>query len=255
MVIPLKLLILLLILVSCNIVDDFQKSDLSLKFFKLNNHGFYVYPNEKKYNQIIKRESEKHKIDWMFVKSVIIKESHYSEYLVSNTGAVGLMQLMPRKESYITENYNNFIKARKQKKNRDGERVYKGKTAEYWGLLYRKDLLSLYRKYKKSKSQLYKIDKRFNPKWNIIEGVRHLAIEYHYFKKRNGSNYKTRILASSSYNAGRRSVIKHKNKPEFDSIPINGQTEIYSIAVNRIYNALKHGDGQIHQNDIWVLYQ
>ncbi len=239
----------------CNIFDNFQNPDLSLKFFKLNEQGYYIYPNEKKYDTIIKEESEKNKIDWMFVKSVIIKESHYSEYLVSSTGAVGLMQLMPREGSYITENYHNFIKARKQKKNRNGKRLYKSKTAEYWGLQYKQDLLDLYNKHKKNKSKLYGFDKRFNPKWNIIEGIRHLAVEYHYFKKRNGSSYKTRILASSSYNAGRKSVIKHKNKPELDSIPINGQTEIYSIAVNRIYNALKNGDGQIYQNDIWVLYQ
>lgn len=244
-----------IIFVGCNLFDDFHKPDLRLKFFKLNDQGYYIYPNERKYNHLIKEEAQKNKIDWMFVKSVIIKESRYSDHLVSITGAVGLMQLMPRQNSYISRNYKNFLKARRQRRNERGKRIYKGKSAKTWGLLYQHELQTLYRRYKRDTKKLYNIDKRFDPKWNIKEGVRQLAREYHYFKKRNGSNYKTRILASSSYNAGRRSVIKNKNRPDLDSIPINGQTEIYSIAVNRIYKALKNGNGQVYGKDIWVLYQ
>ena len=81
---------------------------------------------KKKFQEFIQEVSNKHEIDWMFAKSIIIKESHYADHLVSLSGAVGLMQLMPRNGSYVSESFKNYMIARKQKRDkRDNEFIYR----------------------------------------------------------------------------------------------------------------------------------
>jgi soluble lytic murein transglycosylase-like protein len=47
------------------------------------------------YNPIVKRASEKHRIDQELIHVVIRAESNYDAFAISSDGAMGLMQLMP----------------------------------------------------------------------------------------------------------------------------------------------------------------
>jgi hypothetical protein len=214
----------------------------------------YYYPNEEKFQEYIIELSSKNKVDWMFVKSVIIKESHYADHLVSLSGAVGLMQLMPRTGSYTSESFTNYMIARKQKRNKSGVRIYKEKSAEEWGRIYQSELQNIYSMNKSNPELLYKLDRRFDPEWNIKEGIRQLATEYHFFLKRKHSEYESMILASAAYNAGRFAVMKSESNPKYDSIPINRETEKYIGSMLRVWEALKKGEGFIPENKSWVLW-
>lgn len=58
--------------------------------------GFALKPgNETKFDEIIKKASEKHGVDFHLIKSVIKAESLFDVKAVSTAGAKGLMQLMP----------------------------------------------------------------------------------------------------------------------------------------------------------------
>lgn len=58
--------------------------------------GYVLKPgNEKAFDNIIKRASEKHGVDFHLIKSVIKAESLFDRKAVSTAGAKGLMQLMP----------------------------------------------------------------------------------------------------------------------------------------------------------------
>lgn len=190
----------------------------------------------------------------MFAKAVIIKESHYADHLVSQSGAVGLMQLMPRNGSYTTNAFVNYMIARKQKRDKDGKRIYREKTVEEWGRLYQIELQTLYATNRERPNELYKLDKRFDPEWNIKEGIRQLAAEYHFFLSRKHTEYESMILASAAYNAGRFAVMKSERNPKFDSIPINRETEKYIGSMLRVFEALKKGEGFIPENKSWVLW-
>lgn len=213
-----------------------------------------AFPNEAKYDSHIKKISQKHKLNWLFAKAILIKESHYKENAVSISGAVGLMQLMPRKGSFTNINYKNYMKARRQRRNSRGLRIYKGKSALEWGKLYQTDLRQLVEEYGSNPEKLYKLDKRFDPYWNIESGIKQLAKEYHFFKKRGHSDYKSKILASSAYNAGRSAVRLSKRNKRYDRIPINRQTELYIGGVVRILNALERGNGRIFKWEEWVTW-
>jgi soluble lytic murein transglycosylase-like protein len=221
---------------------------------KLIDKSKYYYPNEEKFQEFIQIVSSNHEIDWMFAKSIIIKESHYADHLVSLSGAVGLMQLMPRNGSYISESFKNYMIARKQKRDKKGQRIYLQKTAEEWGRIYQAELQNIYAMNKSNPETLYKLDKRFDPEWNLKEGIRQLAAEYHFFIKRKHSEYESMILASAAYNAGRFAVMKSEPNPKFDSIPINRETEKYIGSMIRVWEALKKGEGFIPENKSWVLW-
>ena len=58
--------------------------------------GYRLQPgNEKKYDELVRKASEKHGVDFHLIKSVIKAESLYDVKAVSTAGAKGLMQLMP----------------------------------------------------------------------------------------------------------------------------------------------------------------
>ena len=201
----------------------FILSCLDNRTTKLIEKSKYYYPNEEKFQELVQQVSNKERIDWMFAKAIIIKESHYADHLVSLSGAVGLMQLMPRTGSYISPTF----------------------TAE---------LQNIYSMNKSNPEELYKLDRRFDPEWNIKEGIRQLAAEYHFFVKRKHSEYESMILASAAYNAGRFAVMKLESNPKYDSIPINRETEKYIGSMLRVWEALKKGEGFIPENKSWVLW-
>lgn len=53
------------------------------------------------YDAIIKKESQKHDLDWRLVASLIYQESRFLPEIESWAGAVGLMQLMPETADYF----------------------------------------------------------------------------------------------------------------------------------------------------------
>ena len=58
--------------------------------------GYKINPGrENRYDEIIRRASEKHGVDFFLIKSVIKAESLFDPKAVSSAGAKGLMQLMP----------------------------------------------------------------------------------------------------------------------------------------------------------------
>lgn len=58
--------------------------------------GYKISPaKENQYDEIIKRASQKHGVDFFLIKSVIKAESLFDTKAVSSAGAKGLMQLMP----------------------------------------------------------------------------------------------------------------------------------------------------------------
>jgi len=193
--------------------------------------------NERKYNLFLKQAGTEHDLDWLFAKAILIKESHFQENLISATGAVGPMQLMPREGSYTTENYSSYVRARRSK-----GRVYNGKTAEQWAALYRVDLEKLVKDGETEK------DKRFDPAWNINEGTRQLAEEHAFFLAKTKDEYYAKIFAAAAYNAGRTAVL-HKTI----HIPVNKQTEYYTPGVLQLYHALVKGNGRLLWEDCWLL--
>ncbi len=194
-------------------------------------------PNESQYDVFLEDAGKRHNLDWRFAKAILIKESHFQEALISSTGAVGPMQLMPREGSYITENYTSYLKARESK-----ERMHNGKKVEEWAALYREDLEMLIEKGEKEK------DKRFDPAWNINEGMRQLGEEHDFFLKESNNPYYAKIFAASAYNAGRRAVLRGTTH-----IPVNRQTEYYAPGVLQIYDALVEGEGRLLWKDCWLL--
>lgn len=202
----------------------------------------------KKYNKQLKAAAKKHKVDWMLAKAILIKESRFKPNSISYTGAVGLMQLMPRENCYTTTNYDNFIKSRRKK-----SRTYKGKKDKAWSSLYRRELKALLAKYEEMPDSLYAKDKRFDPAWNIEQGIIHYKKDYEYFRKRGHSKYKSRLLAFAAYNAGRGNVVRNKKEHKYDTPPINRQTELYVIYVERIYQELLHSKGRINSYNNWIM--
>jgi hypothetical protein len=239
-----KFLVIVLFVLSC--VDN--------RSTRLIEKSKYYYPNEEKFQEFIQEISSKQEIDWMFAKAIIIKESHYADHLVSLSGAVGLMQLMPRTGSYTSPAFKNYMAARKQKRDKKGQRIYRERTAEEWGRIYQAELQNIYSMNKSNPEELYKLDRRFDPEWNIKEGIRQLATEYHFFIKRKHSEYESMILASAAYNAGRFAVMKLESNPKYDSIPINRETEKYIGSMLRVWEALRKGEGFIPENKSWVLW-
>ena len=58
--------------------------------------GYKINPGrENRYDEIIRRASEQHGVDFFLIKSVIKAESLFDPKAVSSAGAKGLMQLMP----------------------------------------------------------------------------------------------------------------------------------------------------------------
>ncbi|MCB1175269.1 MAG: transglycosylase SLT domain-containing protein [Leptospiraceae bacterium] len=213
------------------------------------------FVNQPQIDTWLQREAATRNLDWRFAKAVLIKESHYVAYAVSGSGAVGLMQLMPRQGSYTTGNYNNMMAARRQNRDADGLRWYKGRTARQWSRAYQADLWDLLQKYRKTPAELYKQDSRFDPLWNIQSGVAQLAREYHRFRDRRHSAYSAMIYAAAAYNAGPGAVVVDKKNRRHDRIPVNKQTEYYTATVLKIYRALVKGDGRVRWRDRYVLLE
>ncbi|MDR2979955.1 MAG: transglycosylase SLT domain-containing protein, partial [Bacteroidales bacterium] len=60
-----------------------------------------------RFDDIIKKEAEKHDFDWRFVASLIYQESKFIDGLVGRGGSYGLMQLMPTTGSRFGVNQNS----------------------------------------------------------------------------------------------------------------------------------------------------
>ena len=212
--------------------------------------SFLVY---NQYDDELKNLAKTHSLDWIFLKAIIIKESHFDDQYISTAGAVGLMQLMPREGSFVSESYRNFAKARLQKRNQSGERIYQGKKDVEWAADYVNELDSLRIHYQNNLISLYEIDSRFNPSWNLNSGINQLSNEYQYFYKRGHGSYGSRIYALAAYNAGRGAVVKDKTNRAFDRIPINKQTELYVGYIERIYSELRQENGLLNKENEWIL--
>ena len=113
------------------------------------------------------------KIDWLLAKAVRIKESFNDARYVSTTGAVGLMQLMPTSggRMLVTRNYHRFMQARAE-----------GKRGATWALAYQGDLQRA--RDSLPHERLVRLDRRFDPRWNLERGTAHLAGEYRRFRRR-----------------------------------------------------------------------
>ncbi|MEL6696559.1 MAG: transglycosylase SLT domain-containing protein [Bacteroidota bacterium] len=205
------------------------------------------------YDQEIQEIAEIHTIDWMLIKAVIIKESHFNEQFISTAGAVGLMQLMPRERSFVSQAYRNYVQSRRQKRNSLGERIYQGRKDTEWAADYVKELEAFRTQYQEDHPALYEIDARFNPTWNLNSGVNQLASDYRYFRSRGHGPYASRIYALAAYNAGRGAVVKDKANRYLDRIPVNRQTELYVGYIERIYVELVKEKGLITKSNEWIL--
>ena len=106
------------------------------------------------------------KLDWLLAKAVRIKESFNDAGYVSTTGAVGLMQLMPTSggRMFLSRNYHRFVQARARRE-----------PSARWAAAYRRDLERL--RDSLPLERLVQHDRRFDPRWNLERGTRHLAGE------------------------------------------------------------------------------
>ncbi len=66
-------------------------------------HNFPVY-----YNSIVKKQADHYELDPYLVWSTIREESHFSPWIESSAGAVGLMQIMPSTGEWIAEKLNDM---------------------------------------------------------------------------------------------------------------------------------------------------
>lgn len=204
----------------------------------------------KKWDLWTKELAKTHGIPWRFAKAVRIKESFNDPLFISTTGALGLTQLMPRKikvvdiafckkkratlnaQQYITENYHNFLRARKA-----NDRRYQGKKSRHWGLAYQNDLKNLLMKHR-TFEQIRLHDIRFDPCWNIAHGIKHLSADYQRLKKKYKSASAKQLLEMTlvAYYAGpSRVVFKHKK------LLIPSYAKTYVNDVFGIYERLKKG--------------
>lgn len=186
-------------------------------------HETYLHET---YLALLADAAEREQVDVCLAQAIYAIESVFGPYYISSTGAVGLMQLMPRDGSFITENYAHYEQARKTK-----ERSYRGKTVEEWATAYQIDLIILLGQQSRDLPTLYRIDSRFDPTWNIQEGVRQLSADYHHFQAKGYADRTAAHFAIASYNAGRDAVEKGK-----DHIPQNGETERYTAGVLSLYD-------------------
>lgn len=173
-------------------------------------------------------------LDWLLAKAVRVKESFNDPSYISTTGAVGLMQLMPTSggRMYVTTNYRSYLRAK-----RSPTRRHRGRKHGHWAKRYRQDLNRLLEKTPQDK--LNKIDRRFDPRWNIHRGTLHLARDLKRFKRRYPRAPKAALLRMTvaayytgpgrvAFRAGR--VILPRNK-----------TRTYLEDVMHVYNRLKAG--------------
>lgn len=144
--------------------------------------------------------AEEHGIDVLLAKAIRVKESFDEPDLVSTTGAVGLMQLMPTSKGtmYTTENYENYRRARQRK-----DRRWNGRKHLAWAAAYQADLEAL-----RDATPLDKLvtkDQRFDAEWNIRQGTRHLAADLKHFSKKypDATDEEMARMAVAAYYTGR----------------------------------------------------
>ncbi|MCI4669153.1 MAG: transglycosylase SLT domain-containing protein [Bacteroidia bacterium] len=255
----LSLLLLLMIgaVISCSSNSDrkipieTKVDSTSSKLLLVEEQEEHSFDQFNAYDSLFQELEKVNKVDWLWLKAIMIKESHGEAGFISSAGAVGLMQLMPRKGSYIDDNFRNYQSARKQRRKKDGLRYYQGKSETFWVNNYRRSLDSLQQNL--NQFELYQIDKRFEPKWNITDASRQFSSDFYFFRSRKHGLYKSRILAFAAYNAGRYAVMTNKNLASTDHIPINRQTESYVANVERILKELKDANGLLNERNYWIL--
>ena len=153
---------------------------------------------ETHYRKLVKEAAKKEKIEPCLAHAIYETE-YVGAFYISETGAIGVMELMPREGSYTTTNYENYQKARKTK-----ERTYQGTSAKKWAAAYVEDLARMAKPFidKKDYDGLYAKDSRFNPEWNIPKGVRELAVAFHHFEAKGHLVHDASLLAMAAYNGG-----------------------------------------------------
>ncbi|MEO0896952.1 MAG: transglycosylase SLT domain-containing protein [Bacteroidota bacterium] len=204
------------------------------------------------WDSLLIRLAEEKDIDWMLAKAIVIKESHMDAYYLSYAGAAGLMQLMPREGSFINSSYRNYLAVRKQKR-KTGVNSLNGKSDREWASLYVSELQEEMQRVTNHPDSLPLLDKRFDPEWNVRDGIRQFTSDYSFFRARKHSHYTASLLAIAAYNAGRYAVMKDKLSPSLDRIPINKQTELYVAFVWKIYQQLQEQEGKINKANEWVV--
>lgn len=178
--------------------------------------------------------ANEHSIDVLLAKAVRVKESFDEPSLVSTTGAVGLMQLMPTSKGrmYTTENYENYLLARQQK-----DRTWNGKRHLEWAALYQADLEAL--RDATPLDELVTRDQRFDAQWNIRQGTRHLAADIEHFGKKypGAADEDVARMAAAAYYTGRGRVSWTPAK----GTRIPNDTKPYVEDVLCVYERLQQG--------------
>jgi soluble lytic murein transglycosylase-like protein len=132
------------------------------------------------YDHCQRRAAREAGIDWRLAAAVRIKESFNDPDHISTTGAVGLMQLMPTGggRMYVTRSYRGFVQAR-----RAADRRHRGRRDDEWAAAYQAELQRLVRT--TTTRRRIRLDRRFDPCWNIRRGTLHLARDLSRFARRH----------------------------------------------------------------------
>ena len=163
------------------------------------------------YDLCQRRAAREAGIDWLLAKAVRVKESFHDASYISETGAVGLMQLMPTGgRMYITPSYRAFLAAR-----RAPDRRHRGKRDREWAEAYRRELSALLRA--TPQQELRRLDRRFDPCWNMRRGTFHLAADLRRFRARYpaAAEDDLRRMTLAAYFAGPGRVRYRGGKPVF----------------------------------------
>lgn len=91
------------------LVIFFSLSAVSVLLFVI----FNFFVQKKDYHQLVEKYSEEYGLEKELVLSVIKAESDFQETAVSKSGAIGLMQIIPRTAKWIATEFNELYEKQK----------------------------------------------------------------------------------------------------------------------------------------------
>ena len=91
------------------LVIFFSLSAVSVLLFVI----FNFFVQKKDYHQLVEKYSEKYGLEKELVLAVIKAESDFQETAVSKSGALGLMQIIPRTAKWIATEFNELYEKQK----------------------------------------------------------------------------------------------------------------------------------------------